>query len=460
MYNIFTYFLNRQVIFMRKSLYQWCLENDMQILLDQWMTKSNFPWTPYNVAYGSREAVKWQCRDCGCIWTSRIDVRTSGRKGCPECGKKQRVIKRVKRILEKYGSLAEKYPHLLSFWDYDKNSILPTEISPHSLKKVWWKCEFCGRSYEASVRLRACPFCKVERRIKTWLAKSGSLYDKMPHLEKEWVIEKNNGLTIRDVTPASNKKYVWKCEKCNHEWQASAKARLSGNGCPACHGYAASETDNLYTLVPQAAALWHPTKNGTLTPKNVRPYSEKKVWWKCPVCNGEWEDMVGTVSRFTRCPYCSGRRVLKGFNDFPTLYPELAKEWNYNKNQDLKPDDYTSRSHRKVWWKCTYGHEWQATIDSRVKNPECPCCAGKVRVVTLYEEQWMNNYEYAKQYFEQHKNLDVPVHYTTENGIKLGVWLRTQRTSYKNGYLTAERKKLLESIGMIWVCKMGRKKKQ
>lgn len=126
----------------------------------------------------------------------------------------------------------------------------------------------------------------------------------------------------------------------------------------------------------------------------------------------------------------------------------------------MKPDDYTYRSHRKVWWKCTYGHEWQATIDSRVKNPECPCCAGKVRVVTLYEEQWMNNYEYAKQYFEQHKNLDVPVHYTTENGIKLGVWLRTQRTSYKNGYLTAERQKLLESIGMIWVCKMGRKKKQ
>ena len=26
---------------------------------------------------------------------------------------------------------------------------------------------------------------------------------------------------------------------------------------------------------------WYPTKNGNLTPKDVTPFSNKKVWWKC-----------------------------------------------------------------------------------------------------------------------------------------------------------------------------------
>lgn len=30
------------------------------------------------------------------------------------------------------------------------------------------------------------------------------------------------------------------------------------------------------------------------------------------------------------CPYCSGHKVLRGFNDLATLNPRLAKEWQSN----------------------------------------------------------------------------------------------------------------------------------
>ena len=74
------------------------------------------------------------------------------------------------------------------------------------------------------------------------------------------------------------------------------------------------------------------------------------------------------------CPYCSGRKCLKGYNDLATNYPELVKEWNYSKNK-LNPHEVTKRSGKKVWWKCAKGHEWQETVNSRTRTDcQCPEC--------------------------------------------------------------------------------------
>jgi len=55
---------------------------------------------------------------------------------------------------------------------------------------------------------------------------------------------------------------------------------------------------------------------------------------------------------------------------------KLLSEWNYNKNGDLKPEDFSDSSHKKIWWICVYGHEWQAQINHRVRGAGCPydCC--------------------------------------------------------------------------------------
>ena len=55
-------------------------------------------------------------------------------------------------------------------------------------------------------------------------------------------------------------------------------------------------------------------------------------------------------------------------------HPRLASEWNYEKNSVLKPEDFTANSGKKVWWKCKYGHEWEAVINNRNKGTGCPEC--------------------------------------------------------------------------------------
>ena len=54
------------------------------------------------------------------------------------------------------------------------------------------------------------------------------------------------------------------------------------------------------------------------------------------------------------------------------LYPELAKEWHPTRNGDLTPEEVTPGSDRKVWWRCSQGHEWESTIGSRTRGTGCP----------------------------------------------------------------------------------------
>ena len=41
---------------------------------------------------------------------------------------------------------------------------------------------------------------------------------------------------------------------------------------------------------------------------------------------------------------------------------KLMTEWNDKKNQNLNPKEITLGSHKKVWWKCEKGHEWEVKL--------------------------------------------------------------------------------------------------
>ena len=107
--------------------------------------------------------------------------------------------------------------------------------------------------------------------------------------------------------------------------------------------------------------------------------ANRRVWWKCSKGH-EWSAIINHRARKSSgCPYCSGRNAIAGENDLTTIYPSIAKEWNYERNMGIKPEGVTSKSHKKVWWKCSKGHEWQAVISNRTgKNSTgCPYCSGK-----------------------------------------------------------------------------------
>jgi hypothetical protein len=195
-----------------------------------------------------------------------------------------------------------------------------------------------------------------------------------PDLAKEWHPTKNGDVTPYDRTVGSNKKVWWKCSVCSHDWKHVIRHRVEAKDatCPICSSLGAKN--------PKLTKEWHPTKNGELTPFQLRPNSEKKVWWQCSKNpQHEWEAIVYSRSEGNGCPGCSGRMATPD-NCLAVLNPDLAKEWHPTKNGHLTPTGVTTGSNKKVWWKCLENpqHEWEAVINLRNRGSGCPGCSGRM----------------------------------------------------------------------------------
>lgn len=279
-------------------------------------------------------------------------------------------------IQEQEDSLATRNPELANEWHPVKNGVLrPDHVAAHSNVTVWWQCKK-GHEWKAQINSRArgngCPYCSG----KIAILGMTDLQTTHPDLVADWDYEKNGALMPQDVTAGSERKVWWK-GACGHTWQQMICTRTSGGGCPICAGIQLLVGYNdLQSKFPDIASEWNYEKNGSLMPTGVFANAKQTVWWKCEKGH-EWQAAIyhRTGKDKTGCPVCSNRKLLKGYNDFETLYPALAKDWHPTLNGNLKPDDIISRSGKTVWWKCSYcGHEFQKKAVQRVLYPKCPIC--------------------------------------------------------------------------------------
>ena len=120
-------------------------------------------------------------------------------------------------------------------------------------------------------------------------------------------------------------------------------------------------------------------KNGKLKPEHVLAVSSKRVWWKGK-CGHEWQSPIAYEVLSGKCPYCSGMRVLAGFNDLASKNPEIVRSWDTEKNGKLTPQMITAGSSKKVWWICDKGHSWKSSVVSRTRKDKkcgCPICGNR-----------------------------------------------------------------------------------
>ncbi len=208
-----------------------------------------------------------------------------------------------------------------------------------------------------------------------------SLQDLFPEVAKEWHPTKNGLLKPEHFYTGSEYSAWWKCSKCGYEWQTMIKQRTGKklHNCPQCsHQTIVAGRNDLATTHPWLAAEWHPTKNGNLTPNEVITGFGKKYWWKCSKCGHEWQATI-VHRKFSKsgCPLCANKATVTGINDLKTKFPNIAKEWDYEKNAPLIPEEIHSGSNKKVWWICSIcGKSWQATVSSRThyNHDGCRSC--------------------------------------------------------------------------------------
>lgn len=282
----------------------------------------------------------------------------------------------------KENTLEIKFPEIAKEWHPTKNGTLtPSSVTYGSGKKVWWQCKkHAEHVWITSIAMRTgqqtkCPYCTGHKIMVGF----NDLATINPSLAREWHPTRNGDLKPSDVMSNSHKK-VWWLGACGHEWQSQINNRHSlHQGCPYCAGCQALRgLNDLETVCPDLAKLWHPTLNGDLKPTDVTSNSNKKAFW-LGTCGHTWESSIHNA-RKRGCPICSNRRVLVGFNDLASQRPDLAAEWHPTKNGALKPTDVTCGSDKKVWWKCNKNpeHIWMTSISIRNhQGTGCPYCLGK-----------------------------------------------------------------------------------
>ena len=199
------------------------------------------------------------------------------------------------------------------------------------------------------------------------------LTSRFPAVAAEWDYEKNHPLTPDQVAGKSGKKVWWKCNM-GHSWRSSIANRSYGCGCPYCAGRLPIEGEtDLATVCSHLASEWDYEKNNPLTPQMVGSRSNKTVFWKCNMGHS-WKAIINSRFKGHNCPCCAGRLPIEGETDFATVCNNLLSEWDYERNDPLKPQKVTAFSEKKVWWKCKCGNRWKAAIYSRARGGGCPEC--------------------------------------------------------------------------------------
>ena len=159
-------------------------------------------------------------------------------------------------------------------------------------------------------------------------------------------------------------------------------------------------------------------KNG-ITPSEIAYDSTKKVWWKCSKDGYSYSNTVNarTGHYGSGCPLCNNKVVVKGVNDFETLYPEEASMWDKEKNGDKKPSMFLPSSKEVFCFKCKKNHTFTSSITNLVnKKTVCPICS-KTSIIKGYNDIF-TLYPVIKDEYDFEKNKDVNPYKLTKTSRK------------------------------------------
>ncbi len=276
------------------------------------------------------------------------------------------------------------------------------------------------------------------------LKKSSIAISEDKELMNQWDWKKNSELGINPKTTSigSQKRAFFVCEKHHCSYLQIIRARKRRQlGCEICKKEArlCQSRDKyiknkcvLAETHPELAKEWISCLNSKYNPNNTLAGSNVIVTWKCTKCGGLYKAYVSNRAlKGSGCPYCSGQKVLPGFNDLQTQNPELAKEWS--PINSVLPTQVTTKSNKKVYWICPLGHDdYIASPKQRNNGQGCPVCA--LRSHTSFPEQAI--FYYIRKAFPDAINR------FKHNNIEIDVYIPSKKTGIEyNGFYYHKNKK-------------------
>lgn len=301
---------------------------------------------PEEVHLQSNKKFIFDCEECGHELTLMLNNINSG-QWCSYCNKDK--LCDAEDCLFCYAkSFASQ--SMASQWSV-KNEIIARMVCKGSEQKFWFDCTACNHSFQTVLytikKETYCPYCTHQRlceeECKYCFEKSCA-----SHIMSEAWSSKND-LQPRQVFLQSNKKMIFDCLICSHEYTTTVTSYYNSN-----HGsclYCANQKlcDQECDICFNKSFASHPKVNcwsskNTKQPREVFKGSEQRGIFNCDKCASEFDAKVYNILTGYWCPYCKNKSEAKMLG-FLSKYPECRKqlrfEWcKFSKTGHIMPFDF------------------------------------------------------------------------------------------------------------------------
>jgi hypothetical protein len=214
----------------------------------------------------------------------------------------------------------------------------------------------------------------------------------------------------------------------------NVRTHALGGDCKRCL-HMPEKGKSLGDLFPQSIIEWHPSNN--LSPHDFTVSTHKCVKWICSNCQHEWTSRVqyrtrqrkdNSKGKLGACPACTGHEVhLDGRNSLLQNNPEIAVEFDLEKNKPLTPSNITHGTNKRVHWKChKCNHEWMQNVSVRTHSgAACPACSN--HELHIYGRNSLRNISpELSDYFHPIKNYPATPDNIVGSGDKKYWWIHDE----------------------------------
>lgn len=323
---------------------------------------------PSTIPYKSNRKYEFKCDVCGHIFINSICNITGNGRWCPYCSNQKLCEDRLCVLchFRSFASCNLKTPNgtkLINCWidDIDKRTVFK-----NSGKKYKFKCDLCNHSLFicpndiVGYKKNWCKYCTNQNLCednkcsicceKTFHFRCNLIEDGDMKL-KSWDYTKNKQLPTR-IFGSTQKKFWFKCYKCDHDFDSTPGHILNGRWCPycskpckklcrdmkckVCFRNSLASFEGITEEGKKVLQMWSLEKNNTI-PRQVIRNSANKYWFFCEICN---ENFRIKTCNLVRGAWCSNHlkktevkmyKILK--KDFDIIY---QPSFSWCKNSETK----------------------------------------------------------------------------------------------------------------------------
>lgn len=372
----------------------------------RWASKLNMGLTPKRVLFGTKRKVWWVCEK-GHEYLKSISAEVAN-SSCPYCS--------GQKVLSGFNDLATKYPFLLSYWDVDKNTVSPNEVTAKSRHLAVWKCPTCAYAWEKTIisvtqykdRYSDGEICsECRERCKSAYQSVKRVPKKLSRLVDVKGVRKSSDevyigvgeFTITGGTTMVSKPVAWTCPE-GHSWSRSIREQLKHNNCPECSRI----KNSLGECFPKLLTEWNYAKNKGIDPMRVSYSSAQRVWWVCEKRH-EWETYAyqRTGNHGTQCPICSLSGYSRGEKDVLSFIKSLlpSEQVLSNVRNIIPPyelDIYVPGKKIAIEYNGLFWHDEKHLPNHLYHKNKWQLATDKgLQLLQIWESTWLDNQDLVKK---------------------------------------------------------------